>query len=135
MALIPILILGGFQVSQIKHITQETNQNQRQTTYRLGDAVEAYMSYHRNAVETLAATISASDAAFRNRESLTLKLQSLQENLEGFTGIYVVDDKGTIKATHQMSTDLIGTDVNDRDYTARVKAAQKAIISSFGVGL
>jgi hypothetical protein len=60
MALIPILILGGFQVSQIKHITQETNQNQRQTTYRLADAVEAYMSYHRNAVETLAATISAS---------------------------------------------------------------------------
>ncbi|WP_082927859.1 ATP-binding protein [Paenibacillus oryzisoli] len=134
MALIPILILGGFQVSQIKHITQETNQNQRQTTYRLGDAVEAYMSYHRNAVETLAATISASDAAFRNRESLTLKLQSLQENLEGFTGIYVVDDRGTIKATHGLSTDLIGMDVNVRDYTARVKAGQKAIISSLFKG-
>jgi signal transduction histidine kinase len=133
-AMIPILILGGFQVSQITHITQETNQNQMQTTYRLGDAVEAYMSYHRNAVETLAATISASDAAFRNRESLTLKLQSLQENLAGFTGIYVVDDKGMIKATHQMSTDLVGTDVNHRDYTARVKAGQKAIISSLFKG-
>ncbi|WP_167357217.1 sensor histidine kinase [Paenibacillus pectinilyticus] len=134
MAMIPILILGGFQVSQITHITQETNQNQRQTTYRLGDAIEAYMSYHRNAVETLAATISASDAAFRNRESLTLKLQSLQENLAGFTGIYVVDDKGTIKATQRMTTDLIGTDVNDRDYTSRVKAGQKAIISSLFKG-
>lgn len=133
-AMIPILILGGFQVSQITNITQETNQNQRQTTYRLGDAVEAYMSYHRNAVETLAATISASDAAFRNRESLTLKLQSLEENLAGFTGIYVVDDNGLIKATHQLSTNLIGTDVNNRDYTARVKAGQKPIISSLFKG-
>lgn len=133
-AMIPILILGGFQVSQITNITQETNQNQRQTTYRLGDAIEAYMSYHRNAVETLAATISASDAAFRNRESLTLKLQSLQENLAGFTGIYVVDDKGLIKATHQLSTNLVGTNVNDRDYTARVRAGQKPIISSLFKG-
>ncbi|MDQ0891227.1 putative membrane metal-binding protein [Paenibacillus sp. V4I9] len=123
MAMIPILILGSFQVSQITHITQESNQNQRQTTYRLGDAVQ---DYHRNAVETLAATITASDATFRTRESLTLKLQSLQENLAGFTGIYVVDQNGTIKATHNAANGtLIGADVKERDYTKRVQTAQK----------
>ncbi|WP_261302900.1 sensor histidine kinase [Paenibacillus andongensis] len=131
MAMIPILILGSFQVSQITHITQESNQNQRQTTYRLGDAIQDYMYYHRNAVETLAATISASDAAFRTRESLTLKLQSLQENLAGFTGIYVVDQNGIIKATHSAANNsLIGTDLKERDYTKRVQTAQKTIISS-----
>ncbi|MDQ0917892.1 ATP-binding protein [Paenibacillus sp. V4I5] len=131
MAMIPILILGSFQVSQIIHITQESNQNQRQTTYRLGDAVQDYMYYHRNAVETLAATITASDATFRTRESLTLKLQSLQENLAGFTGIYVVDQNGIIKATHTAANaSLIGADVKERDYTKRVQTAQKTIISS-----
>jgi PAS domain S-box-containing protein len=131
MAMIPILILGSFQVSQIIHITQESNQNQRQTTYRLGDAVQDYMYYHRNAVETLAATITASDATFRTRESLTLKLQSLQENLAGFTGIYVVDQNGIIKATHTAANaSLIGADVKERDYTKRVQMAQKTIISS-----
>lgn len=131
MAMIPILILGSFQVSQITHITQESNQNQRQTTYRLGDAVQDYMYYHRNAVETLAATITASDATFRTRESLTLKLQSLQENLAGFTGIYVVDQNGIIKATHTAANaSLIGADVKERDYTKRVQTAQKTIISS-----
>lgn len=131
MAMIPILILGSFQVSQIIHITQESNQNQRQTTYRLGDAVQDYMYYHRNAVETLAATITASDATFRTRESLTLKLQSLQENLAGFTGIYVVDQNGIIKATHTAANaSLIGSDVKERDYTKRVQTAQKTIISS-----
>ncbi|MBP1966360.1 sensor histidine kinase [Paenibacillus aceris] len=131
MAMIPILILGSFQVSQITHITQESNRNQQMTTYRLGDAVQDYMYYHRNAVETLAATITASDAAFRTRESLRLKLQSLQQNLAGFTGIYVVDQNGLIKATHTTANDsLIGTDVKDRDYTKRVQAASNTIISS-----
>ncbi|MDQ0872856.1 putative membrane metal-binding protein [Paenibacillus sp. V4I3] len=126
MAMIPILILGSFQVSQITHITQESNQNQRQTTYRLGDAVQDYMYYHRNAVETLAATITASDATFRTRESLTLKLQSLQENLAGFTGIYVVDQNGIIKATHSAANNsLISSDLKERDYTKRVQTAQK----------
>lgn len=131
MAMIPILILGSFQVSQITHITQESNQNQRQTTYRLGDAVQDYMYYHRNAVETLAATITASDATFRTRESLTLKLQSLHQNLAGFTGIYVVDQNGSIKATHSSANNsLIGSDVKERDYTKRVQTGQKTIISS-----
>lgn len=135
MAMIPILILGTFQVSQITHITQESIRNQQLTTYRLGDAVQDYMYYHRNAVETLAATISASDAAFRTRESLTLKLQSLQQNLAGFTGIYVVDSNSLIKATHTASNDsLIGTDVKDRDYTKRVQTAQNTIISSLFLG-
>lgn len=131
MAMIPILILGTFQVSQITQISKESNRNQQVTTYRLGDAVQDYMYYHRNAVETLAATISASDAPFRTRESLTLKLQSLQQNLAGFAGIYVVDAGGFIKATQSMAkNDLIGTDVRGRDYTKRVQAAQNTIISS-----
>lgn len=134
-ALIPILILGVFQVFQITRITQETNQNQRQTTYRLADAVEAYMSYHRNAVETLAATISASDAAFRTKESLTLKLQSLQTNLAGFAGIYVVSQQGSIVASHQPTMALIGTDVQDRDYTKRIRAGHTTIVSSLFQGL
>ncbi|OPH59698.1 hypothetical protein BC351_19650 [Paenibacillus ferrarius] len=130
-AMIPILILGSFQVSQIMHITQESNRNQQMTTYRLGDAVQDYMYYHRNAVETLAATITASDAAFRTRESLTLKLQSLQDNLAGFTGIYVVDQNGVIKATHSAANQtLIGMDLKDRDYTIRVQATPKTIVSS-----
>ncbi|UKS25312.1 ATP-binding protein [Paenibacillus sp. HWE-109] len=135
MAMIPILILGSFQVSQITYITQESNRNQQMTTYRLGDAVQDYMYYHRNAVETLAATITASDAAFRTRESLTLKLQSLRENLEGFTGIYVVDSNGSIKATHTTANNtLIGVNVQDRDYTKRVQAMQKTIVSSLFQG-
>ncbi|NQX69453.1 PAS domain S-box protein [Paenibacillus alba] len=136
MAMIPILILGSFQVSQITHITQESNRNQQMTTYRLGDAVQDYMYYHRNAVETLAATITASDAAFRTRESLMLKLHSLQDNLAGFTGIYVVDQNGVIKATHSAANQtLIGMDLKDRDYTIRVQATPKTIVSSLFRGL
>ncbi|MDD9266919.1 ATP-binding protein [Paenibacillus sp. GCM10023248] len=131
MAMIPILILGTFQVSQIMQITQESNRNQQVTTYRLGDAVQDYMYYHRNAVETLAATISASDAPFRTRESLTLKLQSLQQNLAGFAGIYVVDAGGFVKATQTMADNgLIGKDVGGRDYAKRVQSAQNTVISS-----
>ncbi|NEW09290.1 PAS domain-containing protein [Paenibacillus sp. SYP-B3998] len=131
MAMIPILILGGFQVSQITNITKESNENQKQTTYRLADTVQDYMYYHRNAVETLAATISASDSAFRTRESLTLKVQSLQENLAGFSGIYVVNDQSKIKAMNfTADSSLIGADLSDRDYTKRVQATQKTIVSS-----
>ncbi|MEW9700939.1 ATP-binding protein [Paenibacillus sp. SI8] len=131
MAMIPILILGGFQVSQITNITKEAGENQKQTTYRLADTVQDYMFYHRNAVETLAATISASDPSFRTRESLTLKLQSLQENLAGFSGIYVIDDTNRIKAMDfAADSSLIGAVLSGRDYTKRVEASHKTIVSS-----
>ncbi|MFC5447011.1 cache domain-containing protein [Paenibacillus aestuarii] len=129
-ALIPILILGGFQVSQITHITKEAKQNQEQMTYRLADAVDAYISYRQNAVETLAATISASDPPFRTRESLTLKLQSLQETLAGFSGLFVVDANASIKAMNTAANpNLIGLDVSQRDYTERIRATGKTVIS------
>ncbi|MFD0695701.1 ATP-binding protein [Paenibacillus sp. GCM10027628] len=130
-AMIPILILGGFQVSQISNITKEANENQKQTTYRLADAVHAYMSYHQNAVETLAATISASAPPFRTRESLTLKLQSLHENLTGFNGLYVVDQRYAIKAMNTSAdSSLLGFDLSNRDYTKRIQASRQTVISS-----
>lgn len=129
-ALIPILILGSVQVSQITNITKEAKQSQEQMTYRLADAVDAYISYRQNAVETLAATISASDPPFRTRESLTLKLQSLQETLAGFSGLYVVDANALIKAMNTAANpSLIGLDVSQRDYTERIRATQKTVIS------
>ncbi|MFD0682208.1 MULTISPECIES: ATP-binding protein [unclassified Paenibacillus] len=135
MAMIPILVLGTIQVLQIRNITNDYNKTQSQTTYRLADAVQTYTYYHRNAVETLATTISASGPAFRTRESLTSKLQSVKDNLPGFSSLYVADANGIVSAHYpeQGATQkqpLFGMNMSNRDYFIKVKATEKTTISS-----
>ncbi|WP_028550527.1 sensor histidine kinase [Paenibacillus sp. UNC451MF] len=134
-ALIPILVLGTIQVQQIKNITNDYNKTQMQTTYRLADAVQTYTYYHRNAVETLAATISASSPPFRTRESMTLKLQSVKTNLPSFSSLFVVSREGTVSALYpdsgaaQQQQTLFGANVKERDYFTQVKAKETTAIT------
>ena len=134
-ALIPILVLGTIQVQQIKNITNDYNKTQMQTTYRLADAVQTYTYYHRNAVETLAATISASSPPFRTRESMTLKLQSVKTNLPSFSTLFVVNRDGKVSAlypdpgTGQQQQTLFGTDVRERNYFTQVKSKETTFIT------
>ncbi|SDD97774.1 PAS domain S-box-containing protein [Paenibacillus sp. UNCCL117] len=130
-ALIPILVLGGLQVYQIKRITDDYNKTQAQTTYRLADAVQTYIYYHKNAVETLATTVSASSPPFRTRESLTLKLQSVHSNLPSFAELYVVDNAGKINAAYpgRGQTSVLGADVSGRDYFQEVKKTNTTTIT------
>ncbi|WP_282938455.1 ATP-binding protein [Paenibacillus sp. RC67] len=133
-ALIPILVLGTIQVQQIKNITSDYNKTQMQTTYRLADAVQTYTYYHRNAVETLAATISASSPPFRTRESMTLKLQSVKTNLPSFSSLFVVNRDGVVSALYpdpgagQQQT-LFGTSVKEREYFNQVKSKETTVIT------
>jgi signal transduction histidine kinase len=135
MAMIPILVLGTIQVLQIRTITNDYNKTQAQTTFRLADAVQTYTYYHRNAVETLATTISASGPAFRTKESMTSKLQSVKDNLPGFSNLFVAGTDGIVSA-HYPETGaarqqtLFGTDLSSRDYAVKVKAAKATVLSS-----
>ncbi|WP_239630704.1 ATP-binding protein [Paenibacillus sp. H1-7] len=133
LALIPILVLGSIQIFQIKNITNDYNKTQMQTTYRLADAVQTYTYYHRNAVETLATTISASSPPFRTRESMTLKLQSVKNNLPGFSGLFVVNRSGGVSAQFPEAAagqkPLLGTDLSGRSYFQNVKAAETTTIT------
>lgn len=134
MALIPILVLGSIQIFQIKNITNEYNKTQMQTTYRLADAVQTYTYYHRNAVETLATTISASSPPFRTRESMTLKLQSVKNNLPGFAGLFVVNRSGKVSAQFpdpgaSSQHQLLGADLSGRPYFQQIETTETTTIT------
>ncbi len=142
-ALIPILVLGSFQVRQIRQITNDYNDTQMQAAFRLADAVQTYIYYYRNAVETLATTISASGTSFRNREGLTVKLQSVKDTLPGFKGLYVADEHGIVTALYPdperdpRSTSLpsvLGADLTKRSFYEKMLADQSTIISSLYLG-
>ncbi|WP_171650295.1 ATP-binding protein [Paenibacillus foliorum] len=135
MAMIPILVLGTIQVLQIRNITNDYNKTQSQTTYRLADAVQTYTYYHRNAVETLATTISASGPAFRTRESMTSKLQSVKDNLPGFSSLFVTNANGVVTAHYPEQgashlQPLFGMNMSSSDYFIKVKATEATTISS-----
>ncbi|MBE1443676.1 ATP-binding protein [Paenibacillus sp. OAS669] len=139
-ALIPILVLGTIQVQQIKNITNDYNKTQMQTTYRLADAVQTYTYYHRNAVETVAATISASSPPFRTRESMTLKLQSVKTNLPSFSRLFVVNRNGAVTSIYPdpgsgQQPALFGIDVRNRDYFNQVKASESTTITPLFRGI
>lgn len=133
LALIPILVLGSIQIFQIQNITNEYNKTQMQTTYRLADAVQTYTYYHRNAVETLATTISGSSPPFRTRESMTLKLQSVKNNLPGFSGLFVVNHSGKVSAQFPDAgtgpLQLFGMDLSGRSYFKEVQSAETTAIT------
>lgn len=135
MAMIPILLLGSLQVRQIKAITEDYNQTQMQTTYRLADAVQTYIYYHRNAADTLATTISASSTPFRTKESLTSKLQSVKNNLPGFSRLMVADRNGKVTAVYPESEankqqSIWGMNISSRDYAQTIMASHATTLSS-----
>lgn len=135
MAIVPVLILGTIQVQQINKLTQEYNKTQEHATKRLADAVETYVYYYRNAVDTLATTISASGPGFRDRAGLTRKIQSVKNNLPGFSQLYVTDENGAIKALSPEAESAnaqalpVGGDLSPREYWKKVKLTLQPAIS------
>ncbi|SFM17936.1 PAS domain S-box-containing protein [Paenibacillus sp. 1_12] len=138
-ALIPILILGSIQIFQINQIKDDYKRTQMHTTQRLADAVEAYIYYRKNAIETLGATISASRTSFRDRAGITPKLQSLQASLPGLINVVAADRSGIITAsfpeTNPTGEPLVGTSLSQNSYYSEMLKAQSTTISSLFRGL
>lgn len=137
-AIIPVLVLGAMQIKQIYDFTRQNNITQMNATQRLADAVETYVQYRRNAVETLATTISASRTPYRDRPGITLKLDSVHQSLAGFRNLYVTGRDGIVTAaspeTDAARQSLIGADLGrDADQSSAANGP-KTVISPLFLG-
>lgn len=138
-ALIPILILGSIQIVQINQIKDDYKRTQMHTTQRLADAVEAYIYYRQNAIETLGATISASRTSFRDRAGITPKIQSLQASLPGLINVVTADRTGIVTAsypeTNPVGEPLVGASLSQNGYYNEMLKSQSTIITTLFRGL
>ncbi|MEJ8547556.1 ATP-binding protein [Brevibacillus borstelensis] len=135
-ALVPILVMGVIQVTQLVGVMRETEKSQELRTGQLADAVETYVYQHKNAVETLAASLSARSG--HDTASLVHVLRAVRENWHGFVNLYVADKRGITVAfypeTNSIGQSLIGENFSDRDYFKKVSTEQKTTISSVFLG-
>lgn len=130
-ALVPILVLGGIQISQIYKITRDYNDVQMQMTQHLADEIDTYVHQHKNAVEAVAMMITLSQN--KDYEQLKVLLQGTQQKFPGFINIYVADKDGVNIEFYPESTEgrsLIGYDFSSRNYYQEMVVKQSTMISA-----
>ena len=133
-ALVPLTVLTTLQLSQIERNRASAERQQMRLAQELAREIEDYIDQHQRSTIALAHQFETAPA--HTSQATSALLSTLLESFPGFTGLYVLDSAGIMRAASPLSPSRspLGSDYSDRPYFQKTLALKAPVISSIRNG-
>lgn len=134
--LLPISLLGIFHSIEITNFINQSSKNQKYATQRLAEAVETYVNFHVNYIESISFNLSQSQNM--SIDYMTTLLKGGKIKLPGFIELYVGNPEGKVIASYPRNSQdgefQLGEDISGRNHFNEIKATERTVITPILLG-